>query len=317
MTPTEAPPTKTEPLVWEADTPIFRNKFVMGGMLAAVGIATLFLALVTTAMMVSRHRYEGIPGVLAFSAAIGGGVWLLLMGVSLVFFRGGMRTRVVVDGERVTQTVVSRRADRGGLAAVLVGAASGSPGTAGAGLIAAATRSESARFSDLQAVEVRPERGEIRLRNDWRTVMQLFAPPERFGEIVERLRLLVAARAEPVKRADLPPLIKLPVIMGALVFGGFLLVEFPLGFDARRVLPMVALTLLAILGRPAWRRWLGWLLAAGIAGAVFHLWRIEPPSPGRERIGWALGVQLGVIGLFAAFGLAAGLGFFNPKKTLK
>lgn len=87
-------------LRWQGDTPIFSNRSVISGMLAAVGIATLFLALLMTAKQANLGRYEDLPAMQGFAMAIGGGVFLLLLLVSLVFFQGKLRMEVVIDDER-------------------------------------------------------------------------------------------------------------------------------------------------------------------------------------------------------------------------
>lgn len=300
-------------LVWEADTPIFRNPTIMYAMLGAVGFGTLLLTLIMIGGSVAMERYEGLPVMMGMALLVGIGVLLLMLLVSLVVFRGKMRMRVLVDEEKIVQTVVSRSAGLASGTAIVAGLAGGGGTLAGSGLIASANRTAVVKTSDLTDVMGNPKTGEIRLRNDWRMVMQLFVPLDRYEEILSVLRARIEAGSIPRERTDIPPVLKLPVVMATLLFGGLLLVEFPLGFARGFVIAMALLTWLGILGRPQGRRFLGWLQLAVIAGGLVHAWTTAPPEGSREGEAWAVGIQLAVLGLFAAYGLLAGLGTFQPR----
>ncbi len=192
-------------LTWEADTPIFRNPTVMFGMLGVIGFSTLLLALILLGITVAKERYEKIPEMLGFALLMGSGMLLLMMLVCLLVLGGRMRMRVSVDDEKVVQTVLSRQSGLvSGMAAIAGLAGGGGSGAtlAGSGLIAASNRSDSVRFEDLTEVIGNPVTGEIRLRNDWRMVMQLFVPRERHDEILAELRVRMEASAKPRERIE-------------------------------------------------------------------------------------------------------------------
>ncbi len=301
-------------LVWEADTPIFRNPTIMTAMLGAVGFGTLLLTVIMIGGSVAVERYEDLPAMMGMALLVGVGILLLMFLVSLVVFRGKMRMRVMVDDEKVVQTVASRSAGLASGAAIVAGLGGGGATLAGSGLIASANRTAIVKICDLTDAVGNPKTGEIRLRNDWRMVMQLFVPLDRYDEILTALRSRIEAGSSPRERTDIPPVLKLPVVMGTLLFGGLLLVEFPLGFARGFVIAMALLTLFSILGRPQGRRFFGWLQVAVIVGGLGHAWTAAPPEWSREGEAWAVGIQLVVLGLFTAYGLLAGLGTFQPRR---
>ncbi|MCB1231155.1 MAG: hypothetical protein KDN19_12845 [Verrucomicrobiae bacterium] len=288
----------------------------MTAILGAVGFGTLLLMVVMIGGTVAVERYENLPGMMGMALLVGSGILLLMFLVSLVVFRGKMRMRVEVDDEKIIQTVISRSAGLASGAALVAGLTGGGATLAGSGLIAAANRTAIVKIRDLTDALGNSKTGEIRLLNDWRMVMQLFVPLDRYDEILAALQARIETGSKPRERTDIPPLLKLPVVMGTLLFGGLLMVEFPLGFSRAFVVAMGLLTLVGILGRPQGRRLLGWLQVAVIVGGLTHAWTTAPPAGDRVGEGWAVGIQLALLGLFAIYGLLAGLGKFQPSQPV-
>lgn len=305
------------PLSWEGDYPILKNRIVLLGLLAAFGFGILLLFLIMTGIAVAAGDFDRLPGMVVITGFIGG-IMVVLVLFSMLLLGGKVEMRVEVTGETVTQAVISRRVRWASSLAILAGLLGGGRGvtTAGAGMIAKSREAETVRLRDLREAVGNPSTGEIRLRNESRTVMQLFAPKDRYEEILERIREAIAAGATGEERRDIPDLVKLGVVMGALVFGVYLLVPFPLGFSGLFVVPMVVLTIAMVTvknqgARPA----IGWILAGGIAVSVLALFLADPPDWNREGIGMALFLQLSVIGLFFVAGVLGGAKRFNRRDT--
>lgn len=301
-------------LTWLGDYPVVRNKTVAISIFAVTTISVGLTAMFVIGLAVHDGNYEFLLQLVKIFAGIWFGVTLSFFLIGELVF-GKLLMEVIIDDQGVTQIQRSRRAQALNAAAVVGGLlAWGSRGasTAGAGLLAASRQTETYRYRDLRHAKGNPRTGEIRLWDDWQTVMQLFAPMDRYKEAMNRIEsgLRNSARNR-APLTDIPTAVKALVSFGALVCGAFLLAGFPLAFSAWFVLPMVALTLAAILSHPPRRHWLGWGLACGVAISVAVLFQVKPPALYQEGTGLALGIQLTVIGLFALFGVCAGLGVFT------
>ena len=70
---------------------------------------------------------------------------------------------------------------------------------------------------------------EIRLWDEWHTVMQIFVPLDRYDEALTPDRNPDKAKARPRRnpRTDIPTATKALTILGAILLGAFLLVDFP------------------------------------------------------------------------------------------
>lgn len=306
------------PLSWEGEYPLLKNKTVLFGLLGALGFGTLLLFMVLTGITVAEGDYDRLPAMVGMTAILGGFILLLCLFVMVVFFGGKMAMRVEVGEDAVTQTVISKRAKWANALAIAAGLFGGARGatTAGAGLIAKSRETETVALADLREAVGNPATGEIRLRNESRTVMQVYAPKERYEEILGRLRQGIAANAAGEARRDIPDLAKVGVVFGALFFGAYLLVPFPLGFSAPFVVVTVVLTILMVTARVHEARpVIGWMLAGGIAVSVFGLLAGAPPDWNEDGIGMALALQLGVIGLFFVAGVMGGMKWFNYQPT--
>lgn len=302
-------------IVWVGDYPVIRNKTVAISIFAVATISVGLLGLLLVGLAIKEGNYEFIANLLKIT----GGIWLgfivAMFLVGQLFFGGKVPVEVAVDDRGVTQIQRSKRARAANAMAVVGGLfAGGAQGatTIGAGMLAASRMVESYGYGDLRVAKGNPETGEIRLWDDWHTVMQIFTPPDRYAEVMGRIEggISRAARCRPA-RADIPVAAKVLVCLGAIVFGTFLLAGFPLGFSSPFVLPMVALAIGTVLSPPRLRPLLGWILAAAVVLSVAILFKTSPPSLYERGAGLALGIQLAVVGLFALFGVCAGLGVYN------
>jgi hypothetical protein len=301
-------------LTWLGDYPVVRNKTVAISILAVTTISVGLTSMFVIGLAVHDGNYDFLLQLVKIFAGIWFGVTLSFFLIGELVF-GKLLMEVIIDDQGVTQIQRSKRARALNAAAVVGGLLTGGSrgaSTAGAGMLAASRQTETYRYRDLRYAKGNPRTGEIRLWDDWHTVMQLFAPLERYEETMNRIEsgLRDSARNR-APLTDIPTAVKALVSFGALVCGAFLLAGFPLAFSAWFVLPMVALTLASILSHPPQRHWLGWGLACGVAISVAVLFQVNPTALHQEGAGLALGIQLTVIGLFALFGVCAGLGVFT------
>ncbi len=303
------------PLTWVGEYPVVRNKTVAISILVVWTIACCVVGLFLVGLAVHNGNFELVRTLLS----VVGGVWLALIILSFLiaqlFFGGKVVMEVVIDRSGVTQIQRSNRAKWANRAAMLggalVGGARGAT-TAGAGMLAASRDAEGWAWSDLCEAKGSPDTGEIRLWDEWHTVMQVFAPREQYDEAMGRIEAGIAkASAHRKPPDDIPVAAKVLVCLGAVICGAFLLPKFPLAFSPVFAIPLVILTFVTILTRPPMRQWLGWGLATAVVVSVVAIFQTSPPSLHEPGSGLVLAIQLAVIGLFALFGLCAGLGVFN------
>ncbi len=308
-------PVPDEALTWIGDYPILRNRTVAISLFAVATISVGLVGLLLVGLAVGDRNYEFVAQLLKIIGGIWLGFLLLLFGIGAVFFGGKIPMEVIIDERGVIQIQRSDRAKFANRAAMigglLVGGARGF-GAAGAGMLAASRESEGYEYRDLRVARGNPRTGEIRLKDDWHTVMQLFAPLDHYQEAMERIESGIAkAGAGRSTRTDIPAAVKVLVSLGAAVFGAFLLAGFPLTITVIGVLVLVGLTVTTIFIRPARRPMFGWGMAGLVALGVPVSFRVDPPALHEPGAGLVLGIQLAVLGLFALFGVCAGLGVFN------
>ena len=309
------PPASDDTLSWIGDYPILRNRTVAISLFAVATISVGLVGMLLVGLAVGEENYEFVAQLLKVLGGIWLGFLLLLFGIGVVFFGGRIPMEVVIDEQGVTQIQRSDRAKFANRAAMigglLVGGARGF-GAAGAGMLAASRESEGYEYRDLRVVLGNPRTGEIRIKDDWHTVMQLFAPSHHYQEAMKRIESGIAkAGAGRSVRTDIPGAVKVLVSLGAVGFGAFLLAGFPLAIPILGVLVLVAFTIATILVRPAWRQAFGWVLAGSVALGVAVVFRLKPPALSEPGSDLVLGIQLVVLGLFLLFGVCTGLGVFN------
>lgn len=310
-------------LRWQGDYPIIRNKTVTISLLVVSTISVGLLTLFVLGLAIQEGDYQFVPRIFKTF----GTFWLVFTSafflVAVLFLGGKGSMEVVIDDQCVVQAMLNKRTRVasvltffGGLA---VGGARGFT-AAGAGMIAQAREIEGYAYTDLCVAKGNPRTGEIRLCDEWHTVMQFFVPLELYEQAMARIQAGIAKaslKRKPMK--DIPAAVKALVSLAAIVFGIFLLAGFPLAFSFFLVIPMVTLAVVTIVSYPSRRRLSGWLLAGTIIISVLTRFQLNPPSLFKEGATLVLGIQLAVIGLFALFGVCSGLGVFNltpyPKRS--
>ncbi|MFK5921861.1 MAG: hypothetical protein QM496_06755 [Verrucomicrobiota bacterium] len=302
-------------LRWMGDYPISGNKTVMISLLVVSTISVGLVAMLVLGLAIQEGNYQFVARILK-----GFGIfWLVFTGafflIAILFLGGKMSMEVVIDDQGVVQAMLNKRTRMASLLAIFGGLAAGGArgySAAGAGMLAQARQVEGYAYKDLRQAKGNPQTGEIRLWDEWHTVMQFFVPLQMYQQAMERIQQGInQAATKRVPTQDIPTAVKALVVFAAVLFGGFLLLDFPLAFSFLFVIPMVILTVMTILSNPVRRRWRGWLLAGSIVISVAILFQMKPPSLYQEGAGLVIGIQLVILGLFTIFGTCAGLGVFN------
>ncbi len=248
--------------VWEANFPLLTNPMVLKQFYMLILFSGLFMFLLLSFMMIVTGEISAVPTMFLFTL-IGVGVLALLMFlVMLLYFGNRIRVRFILDQNGATIQNIDKRSKIAGRAAVIFGALSLQPGTAGAGILAVAREEEQTAWSALAKAEYSPGHRTITLRNSWRPVQILICTPENYDIIAAYVSKQITEKSStaseiPVKN-PLPRLLFRTSIVILAVVPVFIL---PYSFELDIFIPML-LILMAL--ATIW-------LAAGLGWVVIVL----------------------------------------------
>ncbi len=258
---------------WQIDMPLLNNRFLLYDLCKVVVITgVVFFLLLTGISLATPGRFK--LETLADLAKITGlgmlGLLILLVLVCLLFFFNYFPMRFQLSPKGALVESMSTRGKWGNRLAVVLGALSGKPGVAGAGLLGMSQETVSLEWPEVYRLKVHPEVRVISLLNSWRVVFRLYCTPDNFGEVLASVQEWVEqgqkVRERAARRAI--PTVWLPQVLLSLatVAAGIFLAALPLKVPAALKMA-VTLTGLLLVWLP-WRRFLGaavLVLAASLA----------------------------------------------------
>ena len=191
-------------LSWETDIGLLTNPLILRQMALVVVIAGLFMAFLLSFVFAMTGDFQDIPMILLISLLAAAGLGVLMLLVSLLFFRNRIRVRFTIDAEGALWETVDKRAVAGSRLAMVAGILGRSPQTAGAGALAAAREREYVEWDEVSAVEVNPRHRMITLRGSWRPLLMLICLPENY----DRVASYVSTKVTPAPAAATKPRVK-------------------------------------------------------------------------------------------------------------
>jgi hypothetical protein len=174
-------------LVWEISVPLLGDKLVVGGLLRVFLIAAAISAGILTVIFAVQGEWESIGPIWLAFGLTGLGLFALGLVVILLVFGNRMHCRFSVDGNGIVFETVDRRARGGNRLLLMLGLLRGSAQATGAGLIAASQEQRSLRWRGAFRAEFLPRRNQIVLRNRWRRLLVVYATPENYAAVAERI----------------------------------------------------------------------------------------------------------------------------------
>ena len=170
---------------WQKDVSLLGQPTMVANFLKVIVIAAgVMSALLVFMAFVTDGRGEILVS-LELTGMCVGFVAILMLLIMIVFFRNRMSMAFRVDAAGARAGVIDRRARAGAKTALVVGALSGNPQLAGAGLIAVSSSSQSVAWSAVKKVRRSPRWRTIALANSWRTVLILYCEESNY-EAVDR-----------------------------------------------------------------------------------------------------------------------------------
>mgnify|MGYP001765913307 CR=1 FL=1 len=227
-------------LDWTIDVALVTEPLLLAGHLRVMVISGVIMAALLAFLSAVTGNTDGILPMLGLV----GIVFVVVMIISLVaaglVMRNRHAMRFVVDDQGVRQFSIDRRAAAASTAAIVAGALAGSPGTAGAGLLARAQAQRSAAWTGIASVRRHPARRAIALSNAWRTVMLVFCTAENYEAVAARVDAEMAAHRgrQRIRANPLPGLLLRTLVVVATSLPFFVL---PYPFERDIFVPILTM----------------------------------------------------------------------------
>ena len=186
VVPAPAAPPPAPTFVWDHAFPLLTNGFFLLDMVKVWGITLLVVGLLF--LVILAGDLGDWPPIMGMMALVVGGLFVLSILISLVFFGNRMGTRFTVSPDGALVEMTSRRARWANRCAFLLGALAGRPGTMGAGLLAMSGESVEIAWGEVHRVGEYPRSRTITLSNSWRTVLRLYCLPENYEPVRAAVR---------------------------------------------------------------------------------------------------------------------------------
>lgn len=298
----------TSLMQWHIIISISKNPLLWFQLLMVISVSSFLILLLFLGFNLFENDWNSIPDSFVIALSVAAGMFILFSLVLLVMFWRGVPTKYVLQDERIEQHTLSKSVkitNRLGPLAILSGSSAGIT-TAGSSLLARTRDLIAVEWIEVSGVDEFPARKEIRLKNNWRTIMQVFCPDEQFVNISQFIKSKTEKNAHSKisnSPAETPFAYKLMLSFISLVFGFFLLPRLPVHYIGIFTLATVIFALLAIWSGGLKQRLFGGVLfLLPITGVVlaYLMKEIEMYEAGAI---YALLVEIFLLGYFTVLGL--------------
>lgn len=277
----------------------------------------LFLLLLLVGLNLFEHHWEDIPMSFVISLTISGSLLLAFSLIVLLMFWRGIPTKYVLKDKYIEQHTLMRSKNTIGLLGILGILSGKNTGytAVGASLLARSREQIAVEWKEVSKLEVFPQRNEIQLHNDWRTIMQVICPEDQFQSILHFIQQKTEKNKTSEKLKESEETIKtsfsVKIILSllSLVFGIFLFPRLPIHYVGIFAIATIIFALLALWSSALKQRFFGGILfLLPLIGVVLaFLWgEVEMTQQGAI---YALLIELVLLGFF----LLLGLGVFFKK----
>jgi hypothetical protein len=176
-----------ETLQWDIAVPLLGDPLIVGGTVRVFLLAAAIAASMLTLIFLVQGEYDAIGPIWLGFLGAGAGLALLGLAVMLVVFGNRMHCRFTLDRHGIVYATIDRRARASNRLLLVLGLLRGSAQATGAGLIATADEQRSLRWRGAFRAEFLPGRHQIVLRNRWRRLLVVYATPENYAAVAERI----------------------------------------------------------------------------------------------------------------------------------
>ncbi len=182
-------------LEWQISVPIFKNSLILRQLGLAIGIPFGILILILA--IVSLHEPEARYGLYLLAA-----LFLLTALFIAVVYRGKYDVEYRLDGKGIHARTQNKQAKKNrvvNLTAIALGLASGKPGTAGAGILAAAKQAQYQSWEGIDKIDTNPGNHIIRVRGGVGQWIVLFCKEANYRAVEQFVRDMIEKAAASVE----------------------------------------------------------------------------------------------------------------------
>ncbi len=190
---------------WESDITLLSNPLVVRQFFFVVVGSGLIMAFLLSFIFLVTGEFREIPVMLLISLITASGFGLLLVLVTLIFFRNRVRVRFTVNEDGALWETIDSRVLSANRLVILAGILGKSAQTSGAGALAMSRETEFVSWSDLAFARYNQRHRIVTLCNSWRPLMMLVCLPENYEEVSAYVKARVSA-APAVSKPNRKPL---------------------------------------------------------------------------------------------------------------
>ena len=162
------------------------------------------------------------------------------------------------------------------------------------------------KWKDSTSLEVFPERNEIQLHNDWRTIMQVVCPEDQFENILHFIQQKTEKNGKPEKlkqNTETPFAKKVILSIFALIFGIFLFPRLPIHYVGIFTIATIIFAFLTLWSSGLKQRIFGGILLLLPIVSVALAFVFGEVDMSRQGTIYALSIELLILGYFMLLGL--------------
>ncbi len=300
------------PRKWEINISTLKNPLLWFQLVMVSLLSSSYILLLLIGLNLFEDQWEYIPSSFGVGLTLAAGLFAALSLVLILMYWRGVPTKYVLQDGHIEQHTLARGKKTAGLLSlfgILSGKSAGYT-AAGATLLARSREQIAVRWKDATSLEVFPERNEIQLHNNWRTIMQVVCPEEQFENILQFIQKKTEKNGKPEKLKQItetPFAKKVILSIFALIFGIFLFPRLPIHYVGIFTIATIIFAFLTLWSSGLKQRiYGGILLLLPIVGvALAFVWGEVDMS--QQGAIYALIIELIVLGYFMLLGLGVAL----------
>ncbi len=230
---------------------ILKNPLLWFQVFIIAFVVFLFMLVLLVEANLFQYQWEAIPSSFVVATIIGGGFFSVISLILLVVYIQGIPTTYVLNDNTIEQYTLSKKKKTFSFLSILGIASGKSAGfsAAGAHMLARSREHMMVKWKDVSLLEDYPQRNEIRLKNQWRTVMQVACPKEQFDSILEFIKSKVKKTKQIPKVGQMQkPSFEKKVLLTLIILicGSFLFVRLPIHYVGLFTISTLIMALLVV-----------------------------------------------------------------------
>jgi len=179
---------------WETVFSLMTNRFFLYDMVKFFAWTFVSVTVFLAIMFGLVGNLAGLGHFFPIVASTLGGLFVLTIGISLVVLGNRYPIRYTLTDRALLWQDLSRAGRKASRLAILLGALSGSPAAAGAGLLSKSQETGKILWKDVRLFKEHPQQGVISVKNSWRVVIRLYCTTDNYASVAETLRRLAAQK---------------------------------------------------------------------------------------------------------------------------